>query len=40
MKAVEENEDVVEDVETAPAAYSNGEEATTGLAALLKNFKL
>lgn len=40
MKAVEEKEDVIEDVETAPATYSSGEEATTGLAALLKNFKL
>jgi small subunit ribosomal protein S1 len=40
MKAVEEKEDVVEDIADAPAAYSSGEEATTGLAALLKNFKL
>lgn len=40
MKAVEEKEEVIEDVEDAPAAYSSGEEATTGLAALLKNFKL
>jgi len=40
MKAVEDKEDVIEDVETAPAAYTTGEEATTGLAALLKNFKL
>ncbi len=40
MKAVEEKEEVVEDIEDAPAAYSSGEEATTGLAALLKNLKL
>lgn len=40
MKAVEEKEDVLDDVEDAPAAYSSGEEATTGLAALLKNIKL
>jgi small subunit ribosomal protein S1 len=40
MKAVEEKEDVIEDVDDAPATYSSGEEATTGLAALLKNFKL
>lgn len=40
MKAVEEKEAVVEDIADAPAAYSSGEEATTGLAALLKNIKL
>ncbi len=40
MKAVEEKDELVEDVEDAPAAYSSGEEATTGLAALLKNIKL
>lgn len=40
MKAVEENEDVVEDAEDAPSSYSTGETATTGLAALLKNIKL
>jgi len=40
MKAVEEKETVVEDVEDAPATYTTGEEATTGLAALLKNIKL
>ncbi len=39
-KAVEEKEEVVEDIENAPATYSSGEEATTGLAALLKNIKL
>jgi small subunit ribosomal protein S1 len=40
MKAVEEKEDIIEDVEEAPSTYTSGEEATTGLAALLKNFKL
>jgi len=40
MKAVEEKDDLVEDVEEAPASYSTGEEATTGLASLLKNIKL
>ncbi len=40
MKAVEEKEDVIDDAMDAPAAYTTGEEATTGLAALLKNFKL
>lgn len=40
MKAVEEKEEVVEDIEDAPAAYTSGEEATTGLGALLKNIKL
>lgn len=40
MKAVEEKDDVIEDVKEAPATYSTGEEATTGLAALLKNIKL
>ena len=40
MKAVEEKEDVIEDVEEAPASYTTGEDATTGLAALLKNIKL
>jgi small subunit ribosomal protein S1 len=40
MKAVEEKEEVVEDVEEAPFTYSSGEEATTGLADLLKNIKL
>ena len=40
MKAAEDKEDVLEDVTTAPATYSSGEEATTGLAALLKNIKL
>jgi len=40
MKAVEEKEDVVDDVEDAPATYTTGEEATTGLASLLAKFKL
>jgi small subunit ribosomal protein S1 len=40
MKAVEEKEVVVEEVEEAPSSYTSGEEATTGLAALLKNIKL
>ncbi len=40
MKAVEEKEEVHEDVEEVPSTYSTGEEATTGLAALLKNIKL
>lgn len=40
MKAVEEKEEVIEDVEDTPATYTTGEEATTGLAALLKNIKL
>lgn len=40
MKAVEEEEEVIEDVEDTPATFSTGEEATTGLAALLKNIKL
>lgn len=40
MKAVTEKEEVIEDVEEAPSTYSTGEEATTGLAALLKNIKL
>lgn len=40
MKAVEEKDDVIEDIEEAPLTYTSGEEATTGLAALLKNIKL
>ncbi len=39
IKAVEDKEDVVEDVEEAPIEYSSGEDATTGLGSLLKNFK-
>ncbi|MDF2483994.1 MAG: hypothetical protein K0R46_162 [Herbinix sp.] len=40
MKAVAEQEEVLDDVEEAAATFSTGEEATTGLAALLKNIKL
>lgn len=40
MKAVEEEADVVEDLEEAPTSYSTGEDATTGLGALLKNIRL
>ena len=40
MKAVEEKEEVLEEAEEAPSTYSTGEEATTGLGALLKNIKL
>lgn len=40
MKAVEDKEEVVEDAVEAPASFSTGGEATTGLAALLKNIKL
>lgn len=40
MKAVEEKEEIVEDADKVPFSYSTGEEATTGLGALLKNIKL
>ncbi|MGF7141626.1 small subunit ribosomal protein S1 [Anaerotaenia torta] len=40
MRAVEEAEEVLESAEEVPSTYSTGEEATTGLAALLKNIKL
>ncbi len=40
IKAVEEREDVLEEIEEAPIEYSSGEEATTGLGALLKGIKL
>jgi small subunit ribosomal protein S1 len=40
IKAVEEKEDVIEDIDDTPAEYSFGEEVTTGLGALLKGFKL
>lgn len=40
MKAVEEKEEILEEVEEAPSTYQSGEDATTGLAALLKNIKL
>lgn len=39
IKAVEEKEDVVEDVEEAPIEYSEQETASTNLGALLSNFK-
>lgn len=39
IKAVEDREEVHEDVDAAPVEYSSGEEATTGLGALLKGFK-
>ena len=40
IKAVEEKEDVLEEVEEAPVEYTSGEEATTGLGSLLKGIKL
>lgn len=40
MKAVEEKDQIIEDVEKVPVSYSTGEEATTSLAALLKKIKL
>lgn len=40
MKAVEEKEDVVDDIEAAPIEYSSGEEAGTGLGSLLAKLKL
>ena len=40
IKAVEEAEEVLEEVEEAPIEYTSGEEASTGLAALLKGIKL
>lgn len=40
MKAVEEQEVVLEEVEEAPLEYTSGEEASTGLGALLKGIKL
>lgn len=40
MKAVEEREEVLEEVEEAPMEYSSGEEAATGLGALLKGIML
>lgn len=40
IKAVEEKEDVLEDIEEAPAEYSFGDDATTGLGSLLKGIKL
>lgn len=40
MKAVEDREEVLEEVDTAPLEYISDEEATTGLGALLKGIKL
>lgn len=40
MKAVEETEEVLEEVEEAPMEYTSGEEASTGLGSLLKGIKL
>lgn len=40
IKAVEEKEDVVDDMEKTPIEYSSGENATTGLGALLSGLKL
>lgn len=40
IKAVEEKEDVVEDIEETPAEYTFGDDATTGLGSLLKGIKL
>ena len=40
IKAAAEKEPVEEELEEAPFEYSSGGEATTGLAALLKNIKL
>lgn len=40
IKAVTEEEEVLEDAAKAPVEYSTGEQATTGLGDLLKNFKL
>ncbi len=39
IKAVEEKEDIVEDVEEAPIEYTEQETASTSLGALLSNFK-
>jgi small subunit ribosomal protein S1 len=39
MKAVEEQEEVLDEVDEVPSTYQSGEDATTGLAALLKNIK-
>jgi small subunit ribosomal protein S1 len=40
MKAVESQEEIVENAEKVPSTYRSGGEATTGLADLLKNIKL
>lgn len=39
MTAVEDKEEIIEDVEETQLSYSSGENVTTGLADLLKNFK-
>ncbi|WP_029502660.1 S1 RNA-binding domain-containing protein [Lachnoclostridium phytofermentans] len=39
IKAVSEEEEVLDDAANAPIEYSTGEQATTGLGDLLKNFK-
>ncbi len=40
IKAAEEKDEVVEEIEEAPMEYSSGEEAATSLGALLKGLKL
>ena len=40
IKAVEEDSEIVDDAADAPIEFSTGEEATTGLGALLKGLKL
>lgn len=40
IKAVEEKEEVIDDVDEAPIEFSTGEDATTGLGALLKGIHL
>jgi small subunit ribosomal protein S1 len=40
IKAVEEKEAIIDDIEETPVEYSFGEDTTTGLGALLKGFKL
>lgn len=40
IKAVEEKDEVLDDVDEAPFEYSSGEEASTSLASLLKDIKL
>lgn len=40
MKAVEEKSEVVDDVDEAPFEFTTGEQASTGLGDLLKNFRL
>lgn len=40
MKAVQDKEEVVDDIVNAPSSYQSGDEVTTSLASLLKNIKL